>query len=149
MLATRSCSLSHLYLCSIGKWFVQDTSKWNPKLKCSCIQLFTVSGIISMLTHSRWFCLQKCEHSMHKCTYFIKLWSFIKHRYHSIKHSSHLMQSSFKYYKPDNQFPFIWPGDPCNLKKKLPSWLRYVDWSNPVSILVSKGVLMQITKFWF
>ena len=35
----------------------------------SHIELFTVSG---MLTHSR-CCLQRCEHSVHNCMYFIML----------------------------------------------------------------------------
>ena len=65
MLVTRSRFLS--FSCT-SVWFVQDTTKWIGKLKSSCAELFTVSSIIGMLTHSRWWCLQKCEHSKHDCT---------------------------------------------------------------------------------
>ena len=52
--------LVELYAAKI--WKVEnEVEKRNP----SCIELFTVSG---MLTHSRKCCLQKCEQSMHNCT---------------------------------------------------------------------------------
>ena len=56
-IATRSLFISSL--------FVQNVSK-SWKTKHSCIELFIVFG---MFTHSRWCCLQRCECSMHNCTF--------------------------------------------------------------------------------
>ena len=56
-----------IVLSLVYKHFVSAKCLKNGQLKHSRMELFTVSG---MLTYSKWYCLQRCELSMHNCTLF-------------------------------------------------------------------------------